>query len=250
MGVRKRSSMYGIGERIGVAVVAQGSDVWHGTDSSVSIPPSSGEQMEIICADAGDISGGTGIREIEIHYLDGDGYTQSEKRPTNGLTPVDTIATDMRYIQDIHATKVGSNGVAEGNILIRSKNEAGNPVYSMLLEGGNMSLTINKMVPAGKTLYITHWDASAGGKQPVTVRLRSTDHHGELIFGDADNKPVFLFKDSVNLENSSFVRRWTEDEWFAIPEFSIVKVSVWCPDQAGADVSAGWTGVLIDNVAT
>ena len=240
--------MYGIGERSDVAVVVQGSDIWHGTDSSVSIPPSSGEQMEVVCSDADDITGGVGVREVEIHYLDGDGNPASETISTNGLTPVDTVATDMRYIQDIHTHKVGSNGVSVGNISIRSKNEAGNPVYNMILAGGNMSLTINKMVPAGWTLYITHWDASAGGKQPVTVRLRSTDHHGELLFGDAENEPVFLFKDTVNLENSSFVRRWTEDEWFPIPELSIVKISVWCPDQAGADVSAGWTGVLIENV--
>ncbi len=239
--------MYGIGERSSIQIVAQGSDVWHGPDSSITIPPSSGEQMEVVCANAADISGGIGIREVEIHYLDSAGISQTEILATNGGT-VDTVAADMRFIQDIHASKVGSNGVAVGDISIQSKNEAGNPVYNMILAGGNMSLTINKMVPAGKTLYITHWDASAGGKQPVTVRLRSTDHHGELFFGDGDSEPVFLFKDTVNLENSSFVRRWTEDEWFPIPELSIVKISIWCPDQAGADVSAGWTGVLIENV--
>ena len=243
MGIRKRSSMYGIGERTSIQIVAQGSDVWHGDDTSVTIPPSSGEPMEIVCASSDDISGGIGVQELEVHYLDSAGITQSEIVVTNGLTPVDTVAEDIMFVQDIHAISVGSNGVSVGDIHIRSKNEAGNPVYNMLLAGGNMSLTINKMVPAGKTLYITHWDASGGGKQPVTIRLRTTDHHGKLLTG------VFLFKDTVNLENSSFVRRWTEDEWFAIPSFSIVKVSVWTT-QAGADVSAGWTGVLIDNEAS
>ena len=243
--MRKRSSMYGIGERTNIQIVAQGSDVWYGTDSSIAVPPSGGEQMEVVCANAADISGGIGIQEVEIHYLDGEGVTQTETLTTNGGT-LSTLATDMKFIQDIHASKVGNNGVAVGNISIRSKNEVGNPIYNMILAGGNMSLTINKMVPAGKTLYITHWDASAGGKQAVTIRLRSTDHHGELYGGNGVN-PVFLFKDTVNLENSSFVRRWVEEEWFPIPEFSIVKISVWCPDQAGADVAVGWTGVLIDN---
>ena len=240
MGIRKRSSMYAIGERTSIQIVTQGSDIWHGVDSTITMPPSSGEQMQVVCANAADISGGTGIREIEIHYLDSAGACQSEIATTNGLSPVDTIAMDMRFIQDVHASKVGSNGVAVGDIHIQSKNIGGNPIYNMILAGGNMSLTINKMVPAGKTLYITHWDASAGGKQPVTVRLRSTDHHGELF------QDVFLFKDTVNLENSSFIRRWVEEEWFAIPEFSIVKVSAWTT-QAGADVSVGWSGVLIDN---
>lgn len=248
MGIRKRSSMYAIGERTSVQIVAQGSDVWHGTDTSVTIPPSGGEQMQLVCANASDTSDGTGIREVEIHYLDSAGVQQSETLATSGTTVVDTIATDMRFIQDIHASKVGSNGVAVGDIHIQSKNIGGNPRYNMILAGGNMSLTINKMIPAGKTLYITHWDASAGGKQPVTIRLRSTDHHGEL-FGGNGSEPVFLFKDTVNLENSSFVRRWVEEEWFPIPEFSIVKISIWT-SQAGADVAAGWTGVLIDNEPT
>ena len=238
MAIRKRSNMYGIGERNNIQIIAQGSDVWHGTDSSVTVPPSGGEQMQIVC-DEFDTATGIGVQEVEIHYLDNAGNEQIETLVTNGGI-LDTVATNMRFIQDIHASKVGNNGVAVDDIIIRSKNIDGNPIYNMILAGGNMSLTINKMVPAGKTMYLTHWDASAGGKQPVTVRLRSTDHHGELF------EELFLFKDTVNLENSSFVRRWLEDEWFPIPEFSIIKVSVWCT-QAGADVSAGWTGVLIDN---
>ena len=242
MGVRKRSNMTSIGERGNIQIIAQGSDVWHGTLTSTSVPPSSGEQMEIFCANGEDTAGGTGVQEVEIHYLDVNGVEKSEITATNGGAK-DTVASDMMFIQDIHSTKVGSNGVAVDDITIRSKATPAN-VYNMILLGGNMSLSISKMVPAGKTLYITHWDASASGKQAVTVRLRSTDHHGVLY---NSGNPVFLFKDTVNLENSSFVRRWVEEEWFPIPELSIIKVSVWCPDQAGADVSAGWTGVLIDN---
>ncbi|MCK5643809.1 MAG: hypothetical protein KAJ19_23620 [Gammaproteobacteria bacterium] len=240
MSIRNRSSLHAIGERSGVAVVATGSDVWYGTDSAVTVPPSGGEQMQIVSDDPNDTAGGSGIQEVMIHYLDVNGDNASETIATSGTTAVDTIAVDMRFIQNIHASKVGSNLVAEGNITIHSKNIGGNPVYNMIELGGNMSLTINKMVPAGKTLYITHWDASAAGKQSVVMRLRSTDIHGDLF------QDVFLFKDSVFLENSSFVRRWTDEEIFPIPEFSLVKVSVWCSN-AGADVSAGWSGRLEDN---
>lgn len=241
MGIRKRSTLYAIGERSTVQIVANGSDVWYGVDTSITIPPSGGEQMQIFSNDINDTAGGSGVQEIMIHYLDSNGVEQTETKATNGGA-VDTTTTDMRFIQDVHATKVGSNGVAEGNIDIRSKATPGN-IFNMLLAGGNMSLTINKMVPAGKTLYITHWHASASGKQSVVMRLRSTDHHGNLYDG---NNPVFIFKDSVYLEDASFVREWEDDELFPIPELSIVKVSVWA-SQAGADVSAGWSGRLEDN---
>lgn len=238
MGIRKRSNMSAIGERASIAVVTTGSDVWYGTVPSASTPPSGGEQMEIFCVDANDTVAGSGIQELEIHYLDENGVEQIETIETNGGAK-DVVYPTMRFIQDIHASRVGSNGVAVGAIHIRSKATPAN-VYNLIILGGNMSLSISKMVPAGKTLYLTHWDASAASSKPVTIRLRSTDHHG-ILYED-----VFLFKDTVNLENSTIIRTWSEDEWFPIPEFSIVKVSVWLA-QAGADVAAGWTGVLIEN---
>lgn len=240
MSIRQRSSLHAIGERTSVAVVETGSDIWYGVDTTVTVPPSGGEQMQLVSNDPTDTTGGTGIQEVMIHYLDSNGDAATETVVTNGVTAVDTIAMDIRFVQNIHATKVGSNAAAEGIINIQSKNIAGNPVYNMIGTGGNMSLTINKMVPAGKTLYITHWDASAASKQSVVMRLRSTDMYGILI------QDVFLFKDSIYLENASFVRRWTDEEIFPIPELSLVKVSVWCT-LAGADVSAGWSGRLVDN---
>ena len=238
MSVRQRSSLSAIGERTSVADVETGSDIWYGTDTTVPVPPDTGELMEIVCSDSDDIAAGAGVQEIGIHYLDADGVDQFTTVATNGGTyQIPDIL--FRFIQDIHATQVGSTGVAEGDIVIRSQATPAN-VFNMIKAGGNMSLTINKMVPAGKTLFLTHWDASASGKQSVVMRLRSTDMHGQLF------EKVFIFKDSVYLENSSFLRRWEDGELWPIPELSLVKVSVWC-DLAGADVSAGWTGVLIDD---
>ena len=239
--MRNRSNLRSIGERDNIAVVATGVDLWHGAASAISIPPSAGEQMQVFSNDSEDAAGGTGIQEVLIHYLDSSGVTQLETVTTNGGA-VDTIATDMMFIQDVHTTKVGSNGVAVGNVDIRSKATPSN-VFNMIDAGGNMSLTIAKMVPANKTLYVTQWAASATGKQRVTMRLRSTDHHNVLYDGGS---PVFLFKDTVNLENSSYTKRWEQDEWFPIPALSIIKVSAWT-SQSGAYISASWGGIMVDN---
>ena len=238
--MRNRSNLRSIGERDDIAVVGSGVDLWHGATSSLSTPPSAGEQMQLFSNNVNDTAGGTGVQEVLIHYLDSNGVDQLEVVATNGGA-VDTIATDMMFIQDIHSTKVGSNNVAEGIIDIRSKATPAN-IFNMIDAGGNMSLTISKMVPANKTLYITQWSASATGKQRVTMRLRSTDHHNILYDG---NFPVFLFKDTANLENSSYTKRWEQDEWFPIPALSIVKVSAWT-SHPGAYISASWSGILID----
>lgn len=240
--MRIRSNLRSLGERDNIAVIATGADVWHGTASAMSIPPSGGEQMEVVSDDAQDSPTGTGVREVDIHYLDSSGVEQVEEVSLDGLTPAQLSASDVMFVQDIHAISVGSNGVAEGNIHIRSTDTPAN-VYDMIKLGGNMSLSISKMVPAGKTLYLTHWQASATGSKRITLRLRSTDHHGVLL--DSEN-PVFIFKDTVNLENSSFDRRWTEQELFPIPELSIVKISAWASG-VGSYVSVGWDGILIDN---
>jgi len=240
MAMRKWSTLSAIGERDSIGSVITGSDVWHYTGlDAMPIPNVAGELMELVSTDAQDSATGTGVQKVLVHYLDPDGVPGMEEVTMNGLTPVPIFSpnSNIRFVQDIHSTQVGSNGVAEGDIHIRSVSTPAN-VYDMIKAGGNMSLSISKMVPAGKTLHITRWGASASGKYPVTLRLRSTDHHGQLYEG------TFLFKDTATLENSSYSREWSKEEWFDIPELSIVKVSAWT-SQPGANIAAHWSGALI-----
>ena len=239
--MRGISNFYSIGEKASLTVVATGTDIWDGPTSTITIPPSGGEQMELFCANANDTAGGTGIREVRIHYLDSAGVEQITDQITNGGA-VDLSPSDVRFIQTMHAISVGSNGVSVGQISVRSKATPSN-VYQVINSGGNMSLCINKMIPANKTFYLSQWYGSASGKQPVTLRLRSTDHNNTLFI---DPNPVFLFKDTASIENSSFSRSWTMNERIRIPSLSILKASAWT-DQAGATVSVGFSGELKDN---
>lgn len=241
--MRLRSKLGSLGERDSIAVVATGADIWHGPTDYIVIPATAGEQMEVVSTDAQDSAAGTGIQQIDVHYLDANGDQQFEEVILNGLTPVQLSESNIRFVQDIHAIAVGNNGVAEGDIWIRKTGTTTTNVYNVIKVGGNMSLTINKMVPANKTLYITHWHASATGSKRITLRLRSTDHHGILLDGDS---PVFIFKGTVNLENSAFEENWTEAELFPIPALSIVKISAWASG-VGSYVSVAWDGILIDN---
>lgn len=231
-------SVFGtFGERENVAVVAKGEDVWEGTASEIPIPPSSGEQMTFVSTSANDTAGGTGVQSVEIMYLDGNGNQQIEEKAMNGTTPVDTTATDISFVNFFHADTVGSNDVAVGDITIYQKGDA-TRVYNIVKAGGNMSLTCKAKIPAGKTLLIESWAASQTGRKPTALRLRSTDHHGELHEG------VFIFKDSVRLDGTAIEK--PKKPPIRIPALSVVKVSAWADDAAGS-VSAGFCGTLVDN---
>jgi hypothetical protein len=233
----------GYGERVNVQTTAQGEDLWRGAATTIPLPNQAvGEQMTVVSsANTDGAAGKTGVNTIAIHYLDADGVEQEETLTMNGTTGVDTTATDIKFVQEIHALTVGSTGVSDGDIKIYRKGDAGR-IYCMIATGGNMSLVINRMVPANKTLYITGWHLSVSGKvaqdQQLSVRLRSTDHDGILIPG------VFIFKDVVYLKNGAVSIQFKK--YIKIPQLSIVKVSAWA-DVANAECSAYFEGILVDN---
>ena len=59
--------------------------------------------MTIVSTDAGDTFGGNGVNSLQIHYLDANGDAKTETVNMNGLTGVNTVATDIRFVQYIHS---------------------------------------------------------------------------------------------------------------------------------------------------
>ncbi len=150
-----------------------------------------------------------------------------------------TVVSDDNADNGASATgvlTVGSNGVAEGEIIIYKKGAA-STIYNMIAEGGNKSLVPHRMVPADKTLILKAWHCEEAQGKRVAFRIRSTDMHGSLIEG------VFCFK------GTSYIKQGETGELqlnTTIPALSIVKVSGW-PDQSGGEGSCGWWGVLVDD---
>ncbi len=237
------TAMKGFGERENVQVTTQGEDIWLGTATEVPTPAAAGEDMFIVSDDDEDGGAGsdTGILTVRIHYLDATGDEQSVDKTLVGVTPVAITGLNIRFIQEVHALTVGSNGVAVGNIIIY-KSGAASTIYSMIAAGGNRSLLTHKMVPNGKTLYITSWHGTVVGKtaqdQQIALRLRSTDHSGNLHAG------VFIFKDTMYLKLGGMAV--TLNCIIKVPALSIVKISGWA-DSANAEASAYWDGILIDD---
>ena len=232
-----------LGERKSMGTTVQGEDIWRGNElspaptshTSIPMPDSAGEQMTVVSEHANDTSGGVGVKTLRLEYLDATGAEQTEDIIMNGTTGVNTVATDIRFINDMYSLTVGTNGVAVGHIKIYKTGSVG-LVYNMIVLGGNKSLVPHRMVPVGKTLVIRQWHATEAQSKRIAFRLRSTDMNGVLIPG------VFCFKDVIYLKQDSLGAEIN----VKVPALSVVKVSGWAV-VGGAETSCSWWGYLIND---
>lgn len=87
-------------------------------DGIYNIPAPTGVQMSFVSTSAQDGVGGTGIRTLEMHYLDADLAPQRETITLNGITPVLSVATNVRFVQCVHILTAGSGKSAAGVITV------------------------------------------------------------------------------------------------------------------------------------
>ena len=243
--VLETSVMSALGEWSNGLVNSAGEDCCRWSEVSgpprLPTPNSAGEQMTLIsdsAADNGTTS--TGVLSVRIHYLDVSGEEQTEDVILNGTTAVNTVATDIIFINDLYSLTVGSNGVSEGNItLYKTGGAIATDLYNLIALGGNKSLVPHRMIPAGKTLYLMGWHGEEAQDKRCVIRIRSTDMYGVLIPG------VFCFK------GNTYVRKNTSGELnlhgTPIPSMSIVKVTHW-DDALGTEGAVGWWGYLKTNI--
>ena len=164
-----------------------------GADSGVlwpngtyTFPPAAGVQMSLVSTSASDASAGTGIRTISIQYLDASLATQTEVVTLNGVTPVNTVATNIRFIQCMSMVTFGSGKAAAGSITATN----GGTTYSYIATGDVRCTSSVRMVPAGKKLFVSSMVAgSASGTaaastvvNAATPNFNGTDFTTSSVF--------------------------------------------------------------------
>lgn len=166
---------YGYGERITSGAV---SNVLIWPDGTLYVPSASGVQPNIVSTTANDASGGTGIRTVEVHYLDATLTPQTEVVTLNGTTPVNMVATNVRFVNCVHAVTVGSGGVSSGVITISYAGGNMNQIKS----GDTRCRSSFRMVPAGKRAFI---HSLVGGMVSGTA---SANGHIDIISTELDGE--------------------------------------------------------------
>lgn len=182
--------------------VATGGEVNHliWPDGVFNIPASSGVQMSIVSTSASDDNtpGGTGIRTIDIHYLDANLNPMIEAVALNGTTPVLTMATNIRFIQCVHILTAGSAKAAVGTINVTNSGI----IYSQIAAGGRRCSSTARMVPKGKKCYV---QGAAAGSVSGTAAAGALLKISSTWFTDQDltSQLIFVPFGSIGMQDTS-----------------------------------------------
>ena len=159
--------------------------VW--PNGAFSIPAEGGVQMALASTSADDAAAGTGIQAVEIDYLDGRRDPQTEVVELDGITPVNTAATDISFIQCMHLSTAGSGLKAAGDISATN----GGTTYSLIQTGKVRCSSSMRMVPRGKRLFLTGTvGSSISGTSAARTQLYLV---ASMIHGQKFTYPLVLF---------------------------------------------------------
>src|SRR3990167_7119081 len=225
--VTGHSKFRGYGERLTCSTSVTGDDIWNGVATTIPLPDqTTGEQMTLVSTSIQDDSAGTGVRTIDVHYVDIAGDEQHEIIALDGTTPVSTVAADIRFVQAIHGESWGTGLVAAGDIVIYRFGDA-TRVYNKISAGVNVSLSTARMVPAGKTAYIKNVSCSGASNKSMSIRLRITSTHEDTLITDY----AYQIKDSFFLQNSGSVKDFACP--LTAPALSVIKMTAWSIQAGG-----------------
>lgn len=139
----------------------------------------SNAQRSIVSASANDTSAGTGARTVRINYyaLSAGVVTGpfSEDITLNGTTPVNTVASDICYIENMVVLTVGSTGSNVGVLSLKAATGGGGATIWSIAATDNKTFGSHHYVPNGKTAHITGFVGGIKGADTTSFFLRVAD---------------------------------------------------------------------------
>lgn len=128
--------------------------------------PTSGQQMRLVSSSALDTSLGTGARTVEITYYDNNlNGPFTEVVTLNGVTAVNTVATNLRFIEKLRCITVGSGGTNAGTISLQ--NTTGLTTFGTIAVSDGTTYWAHHYVPSNKKCFITRIQSGCLGNSGV-----------------------------------------------------------------------------------
>ena len=204
---------------------------------TLNVPPVGGVQMTFVSTSADDDKdAGTGAQSIEIHYLDVNLDQKSEQIFLEGLTPVLTTATDIRFINAMH---IQTYGAAQQTAGVITAVNAGD-IYGQIDAGKVRNASSARMIPRNHELKIS---SMYGGSVSGTAAAQAIIRFFATALDTHDHT-----QDGLMIPFAAIGAQDTSITISDLPPFPFpagLIVGFQCDTDKGATVTAGFFGELI-----
>lgn len=221
-----------------VTAVTIGRSIWDGSVAGAVnwLAPTTARIHQIVSTDADDTAAGAGARTVRIYGLDADYLLQEETITLNGTTDVPTVNT-YTMIYRMEVLTAGATDSNEG--IITATADTDGTITARISVNFSQTLMVIYQIPADKTGYIVHYDASlhkqGGGTKLVDIFLMSKKFGGPLQIRDSGS---VASDGGIHLEHE--FKPWEKLE----PKETIQVMAN--PSADAQDISAGFDIVLVD----
>lgn len=124
----------------------------------------SAAQRSFKSTDNDDMAGDTGARTLKLIYYDNNMVgPYSEIITLNGTTAVNTVATNIRFVEQIEVLTAGSSGAAEGTITMYTTTGGGGTAIGTIAATSTRTFWCHHYVPPGFTCNISGVTVSTSG---------------------------------------------------------------------------------------
>lgn len=144
-------------------------------------------QRSIVSANANDTSAGTGARTVTLTYFDQNlNGPYTETIALAGTTPVNTVATNICFIEDMRVATVGSGGSNAGIISLKAATAGGGVTICSIVAGDNRLFYAMHYVPSSQVTYITGISVSHNGTTVGSGGVFTVNAQAVLTANSAD----------------------------------------------------------------
>lgn len=171
---------------------------------TVYTEPAANAQRSMSSNNANDTSAGTGARTVKITYITTTGTGPfTETITLNGTTAVNTVATDIRFIESMEVITCGSTGSNVGIITLFGSTAGGGGTVGTIAATNNRTFWAHHYIPVSKTFKLTGISCSHNG---------TTVGSGALFF--LRSLPINI-SNVPEIQVSDFVRLYGQSSTFA-----------------------------------
>lgn len=196
--------------------------------------PGTAAQRSVKSANAADAAAGTGAQQVKITYFDGSlNGPFTEVVTLNGVTGVNTVATNIAYIEKLEVVRVGTGGSNAGIISLMTLVAGGGTTIGSIIAGDNRTFWAHHYVPPGITSFVNHVIA-AGSAVAGFVTLNTFNPIDATV---AQSNPTGILRHGTTAVTMEFPIP------FGVPGPAIVFVNE-RPDAATASTAFGSFGYI------